>query len=654
MQGTTVIHQTTTKFGFRTIELRPKQGFYVNGTRILLKGCNRHSFWPDSGRCLSETISHNDIELMKGMNMNAVRMSHYPPDQHFLDDCDSLGLYVLDELPGWQKAYDTTSGTQMVKEMVVRDVNHPSILFWDNGNEGGWNTALDPLFDQWDPQLRMVMHPGGNVPGLIDQHYPSYSSLVGYAGGTTVFLPTEFLHGLYDGGAGSGLANHWDVIRQSSVCGGGFIWAFLDEAVKRVDQGGILDTNGNQAPDGIVGPYRQKEGSYDTIKAVWTPIYVSTKILPVNFKGNVTIQNRYDFLNGNQCTYKWELDNLPTLTPFVGVKVLAKGTAAINGIVPPGTSGTVHIPLPLNWQLAPCLKLHIFDPDGREINTQVWTLPHADDFRSLLNKPGFTQATATTNGTTVNVTCGTLDVQINSTTGMLETVQQNGQTYSLTNGPRLATGNAHAVAMTQYAQGNDYFVSFKYFGNLQFVTWDIHSNGWVTADYYYNLTGGHSYFGVSFDYPEANVQSARWFGMGPYRTWKNRQEGGLPGVWSNAYNDTITGANLWIYPEFKGYFGNVRWLQLTTTEGLISVIVGNDDTFLQLFTPNFPAPGLAGQTVAPFPSAGLSFLNGIPPMGNKFEQASATGPDGQNTVALGTYHGTVSFYFGALPTVILK
>ncbi|WP_315816681.1 glycoside hydrolase family 2 TIM barrel-domain containing protein [Paraflavitalea speifideaquila] len=70
---------------------------------MIFKGVNRHSFWPASGRTLSKAISIDDVALMKDMNMNAVRMSHYPPDQHFLDVCDSLGLLVIDELTGWQK-----------------------------------------------------------------------------------------------------------------------------------------------------------------------------------------------------------------------------------------------------------------------------------------------------------------------------------------------------------------------------------------------------------------------------------------------------------------------------------------------------------------------------------------------------------------------
>jgi len=167
-QGATVLHQIRQRFGFRTIEVRPGDGIYVNGTRVMLKGVNRHTFWPDSGRTSSEKLSREDILLMKDMNMNAVRLSHYPPDQHFLDACDEMGLYVLDELAGWQYRYDTPVGRKLVEEMVKRDVNHPSILFWDNGNEGGWNTALDGEFANWDPQQRHVLHPQGKS-GDVDR-----------------------------------------------------------------------------------------------------------------------------------------------------------------------------------------------------------------------------------------------------------------------------------------------------------------------------------------------------------------------------------------------------------------------------------------------------------------------------------------------------
>jgi beta-galactosidase/beta-glucuronidase len=100
LNGAKPVHTITERFGFRTFEVRKGDGLYLNGQRILLKGVNRHSFWPETGRALSKQISYDDVKLIKEMNMNAVRMSHYPPDAHFLEACDELGLYVLDELGG--------------------------------------------------------------------------------------------------------------------------------------------------------------------------------------------------------------------------------------------------------------------------------------------------------------------------------------------------------------------------------------------------------------------------------------------------------------------------------------------------------------------------------------------------------------------------
>ena len=172
------LHTTTTRFGFRTIEVRESDGVYLNGTKIVLKGVNRHCAWPETGRTVSREQSYADARLIKEANLNAVRMSHYPPDEHFLDACDEIGLYVLDELAGWQKPYATAVGARLVGEMIRRDVNHPSILFWDNGNEGGWNENNDGAFAKWDPQGRKVLHPWAVHDGINTDHYERYDSTV--------------------------------------------------------------------------------------------------------------------------------------------------------------------------------------------------------------------------------------------------------------------------------------------------------------------------------------------------------------------------------------------------------------------------------------------------------------------------------------------
>src|SRR5690606_6402606 len=168
--GTKTLYQTSDKFGFRTIEIRKGDGIYVNGVKIKMKGVNRHDWWPTTGRSVSPEIDLNDVKLIKEMNMNAVRCSHYPPDKSFLNYCDSLGLYVLDELAGWQKAYNTRVGEKLVREMVIRDVNHPSIIFWSNGNEGGHNFDLIDDYAKYDLSNRTVIHahhrPGNAINGI--------------------------------------------------------------------------------------------------------------------------------------------------------------------------------------------------------------------------------------------------------------------------------------------------------------------------------------------------------------------------------------------------------------------------------------------------------------------------------------------------------
>ena len=262
------LHTTTERIGFRTIEVREGDGVYLNGTRIVLKGVDRHAFWPETGRTVSREQSYADVRLMKEANLNAARMSHYPPDEHFLEACDELGLYVLDELSGWQKAYGTAIGARLVGELVRRDVNHPSILFWDNGNEGGWNEKNDGEFARWDPQRRAVLHPWATSGGINTDHYETYDSTVKLSAGPTIFMPTEFLHGLYDGGIGAGLRDYWDVMGRSRTVAGGFLWVWADEGIVRADRGGRIDTVGNQAPDGMVGPHREKEGSYFAVKEI--------------------------------------------------------------------------------------------------------------------------------------------------------------------------------------------------------------------------------------------------------------------------------------------------------------------------------------------------------------------------------------------------
>ena len=669
-RGGREIHREAQRFGFRTIEVREGDGIYVNGRKVMLKGSNRHAFWPDTGRTTSVSIDRADILLMKEMNMNAVRMSHYPPDQSFLDLCDELGLYVLDEIAGWQKKYDTAPGLKVVEETVIRDVNHPSILFWNNGNEGGWNTDLDDKFDLFDPQKRHVLHPWTTFRGIDTGHYKTYSGSERILNGSNIFLPTEFLHGLYDGGIGAGLDDYWNLMTSKPLAAGGFLWAFVDEGLVRGDRDGAIDVNGNYYPDGIVGPRREKEGSFYTIRDVWSPIQLGSRgyyetQFPEAFNGQVSLQNRYSFTSLSQCQFRWKLINFPLPSANQAAQVLVAQGRAPSPPIAPGASGKLNLPLPARWRVADVLSLSAFDPSGHEVSTWTWPIKRAADFQKRMVRPVAGTLAATTTATEdaerITMSAGATSVSISKSTGRILEVRRGGVATGLSNGPALsatattaegkplpesASGAQPETATVTHAQeGASHVVQANLSGSLAFVRYQLAPSGWLEVSYKYNASGPHSFMGVSFDLPEKQVRSVKWLGVGPYRVWKNRMRGGSMGVWSKSYNDTATGAGPWQFPEFKGYHARTYWAQLQTTSGPITLVTPDENLFLRLYTPrNGPDPR---GSAAAFPTGDISFLDGIAPIGNKFHDAAATGPQGAPNIARGDYEHTLFFHFGA-------
>ena len=469
-RGGKTLHTTTERFGFRTVELRPRDGLYVNGVKVRLKGVNRHSFWPDSGRATSRAVSEMDVKLIKDMNMNAVRMSHYPPDRHFLEVCDELGLFVLDELTGWQNRYDTEVGRKLVRELVVRDVNHPSVIFWDNGNEGGFNYDLAGDYHLYDPQKRPVIHPWQNETGKINTtHYRAYDCCAGkYLDGPELVMPTEVLHGLYDGGHGAGLADLWSRMLQNPLAVGAFLWALADEGIVRTDRDGALDTDGNHAPDGIVGPYREKEASFFTIQEIWSPVFLELgrlDRLPPTFDGRLRVENRYDFTDldagapssGASCASPGPTPPrraTPTSREARPPPRKSPPAAAAPSRSPSRATGAT--PTPSTLTAKDCARPrhpHLdVDDEGPRRHPQA---------RRLIGRHA--RRGRETAGQVLLEASGTR-VAIDRATGQLASVERDGKRVSLANGPRIVEGTAKLTSLTHRPDGDGYVVEATYEG----------------------------------------------------------------------------------------------------------------------------------------------------------------------------------------------
>lgn len=656
------LHTMQQRFGFRTVEMRPSDGLYINGVKVNVRGVNRHSFRPESGRTLDRAKNYEDVRVIKSMNMNAVRLSHYPADPEFYEACDELGLYVLDELGGWHGHYSTAAGRPLIESMVCRDQNYPSVILWDNGNEGGWNTELDAVFHEWDLQKRPVIRPQGNFGGFETMHYRSYGETQEYMRKPEIWMPTEFLHGLYDGGHGAGLYDYWEMQLRNPRFAGGFLWDYIDQGVVRTDQGGRIDCQGNWAADGIVGPHLEKEGSYYTVREVWNPVQVTNRTIDRDFDGVFRIRNRYDFTDAAACRFAWEQVKFGA---DGSTTVLEKGSAQGPAIAP-HTEGEFRTGMTIHPE-AECLYLTATDPFGEELWRWSWPVRRTEEAKPVSGE----QPTYQEDNQTIRVQANGRTYRFDKQSGYLQQVEVDGRTISFGNGPQVIALRRGDRSLDQFYNHDDkegrkkeriYFpfeergklsairveekegcveVCADYvLGNLQQARWTILPDGQARLDYTYGFDGVVDAMGIRFDYPESKVLSKQWLGEGPYRVWQNRMQGTAYGVWENDYNDVIPGES-WNYPEFKGFFADVQWMKLRTTEGSIRIGGLAPESFVGVYEPRDGRDRI----LYTFPEMGISLLKVIPPVRNKVNTTDLNGPSAQPYWAAGTYTGHVTFDF---------
>jgi len=627
-----VVHRFKQKFGFRTVEVKQRDGIYINGMKMKFKGVNRHSFWPSSGRTTSKLLSIQDVELMKEMNMNAVRMSHYPPDDHFLEVCDSLGLYVMDELAGWHGHYDTPTGTKLLKEMMVHDENHPSIVLWANGNEGGHNVDLDRIFLEEDLQQRPVVHPWQLFGGIETQHYREYNYGIGnYDHGKAIVMPTEFLHGMYDGGHGAGLEDYWKQMWSEPLSAGGFLWDFADQGVVRRDKKDSIDTDGNHGADGIVGPYREKEGSFYAIKEIWSPVFIERREITPAFDGTFSIENRYAFTNLNQCSFAWELkkwDQEAFSTDSIRGQLEAPD-------VKPLEKGTLHLELPANWRNYQVLYLTAYDAHQKELFTWSFPIQQPQEVAGqMMTEKGAAIVKYTEQDTLVLVDIDALHLRINKRNGKLLRVCNGKGEIPFRDGPILQQG-LNNFGHFRIRQEKDKVIlasSFDQKENYNTLEWTFYPSGWVKLFVRY-FPGDYftDYVGLNFSLPEKEMLDVTYMGKGPYRVWKNRMKGQILGVWSKTYNNSETGEAPWLYPEFKGYHANMYWTVFKTQGHSFKVVTPNEDVFLRLYSPAYKEDAWKNYDLV-FPSGDISFMQGISGIGTKTQKRENTGPMGAKNI----------------------
>jgi beta-galactosidase len=357
-RGSEVIEVIPWRVGFREVELR-KGRLLVNGVPVLFKGVNRHEINPETGKYVSRELMVTDITLMKQLNVNAVRTSHYPNDPEWYALCDRYGLYVIDEANiethhygndqrnrltndlAWQPAY-----LDRVQRMVERDKNHPSIVIWSMGNESGdgpnakatydWARRRDPSRpfhnegstsrDGANADINSFMYPPAAETATLAAKRPEMPLLL-----------CEYSHAM--GNSNGGLKEYWDLFYSGGNAQGAFVWDFVDQglwqpvpqAYRRPgrerflayggwfeDPHGIPNDN-NFCMNGIVGGDRVPHPGAFAFKYVYRYLHALPEDLAA---GRIRVKNWHDFVNAADVAEGvWE--------------VKANGVAIASGALPP-------------------------------------------------------------------------------------------------------------------------------------------------------------------------------------------------------------------------------------------------------------------------------------------------------------------------------
>jgi beta-galactosidase len=315
------------RIGFRTVEVADGE-LRVNGTRIRLRGVNRHEWDPDAGRVLTERAMRRDAELMKAHNVNAVRTSHYPPDPRFLDICDELGLYVMVECdlethgfhrvdwrgnptddPAWRGAY-----VDRMWRTVERDKNRASVIMWSLGNESGMGENLGamaaaarerdpsrPLHYEHDWTCRhsdvysrmYATHDEVDAIGRREEP-PLDDPALDARRRALPFVLCEYAHAM--GTGPGGLAEYVELFERHERCQGGFVWEWIDHGIRRRQgdfaYGGDFGEplhDGNFVADGLLFPDRTPSPGLDELKRGYAPVVVEME------GRDARLRSRYDF-----------------------------------------------------------------------------------------------------------------------------------------------------------------------------------------------------------------------------------------------------------------------------------------------------------------------------------------------------------------------
>ncbi len=604
LEPTGTIAQTTAlRIGFGRTEIIGAN-LLVNGQRVMLRGVNRHESDHLRGRALWYERMLEDAVLMKQHNFNAVRTSHYPPHPSFLELCDELGLYVIDEAnleshmhyleicndPRYASAF-----LDRVARMVQRDRNHPSIIMWSLGNESGyganhdaaaaWVRHADPRPVHYESACFIEEQNGGSAgmkaSDVMSLMYPTLERMQAWADRPDAqrpFILCEYSHAM--GNSNGSLHEYWQLFERHPKIQGGFIWEWVDHGIWNKDKNhwnyggdfGETPHDGNFCADGLVQPDRTPHPALREVMYLQQPVAVrlvkqQDSILALE------VQNKNWFSSLDWLVGTWEL--------------LADGAVVAQGQLP-----VLDVPA----QSKKIIALDLPEPAALEHHLNLYFHTAA---ASAWAKTGFLiawQQLALQNlGSSLMPTTAT--EQPSQEAAPKKSVWLVGEKSVLKSPPKLSLFRApidndgiytvplrpEMVLNKWLAWGLESDLSVKTVSrreDLDFLETTRHYSSSTIPDLAILKTRVQ---GSKFEYDiwinpscndlprvgielhlDSSLEHLRYFGMGAEENYADRQAGSMLGI----YKSTVTEEYFpYIMPQETGHHEGVRWLELTNATG---------------------------------------------------------------------------------------
>lgn len=596
----------STKYGFRHIKQEGNL-IYINGQRVYFKGVNTQDADPMTGRALRLETMLRDVRMMKQANINTVRTSHYPRQPRMYALFDAYGLYCMDEADmechGAQELTEKDNWSAAMVDrntrMVLRDRNHPSVIFWSMGNESGDGSNFTAMYNAVMNLDTRLVHYCGNKTDLGSDMYPTVSAVSGRKAGYNgkPYFICEYAHAM--GQAVGNLQEYWDEIEGSQGIIGGCIWDWVDQSIydpSKLKQGKVKDDKGfhyyvagydyeqyyaddfegNFLNNGLITADRRWSAKLTEVKNVY-------RYVTFTFSGKtVTLKNKYNFtdLSDYQLRYDVLRDGRRVETGYVDIPSIAPGaegtvtlpyTTATTGT---GAEYVVHVALCLK-EATPWAEKGYAQAEGETVVKQRGDLPAISATGGSVSVSGSKVTGTTPEGKEFSLTFsgGKLTEWKFDGEQVLAAGPDFNGNRNIDNDRNLSTGFTSATnpsaTKSLTKSGNNATITASVSGNYTIV-YTIYPTGQVDMKTTFsNKNSNARRIGLGMTFPKG-LEQVEYYARGPWSNYSDRKTGSWLGRYTTTVDDMIDEN---VHPQTFGDRQDLRQLILTGTDSKLRLAI---------------------------------------------------------------------------------